>query len=86
MVNAKYVGGHVFRGIVFESTELGPGSVRLVMRNANYPLDHFRGLLYEWLHYSGLRGTVLGELREPSVHVYTMRWSMRTEGLRSQHA
>lgn len=58
MLQSYSIAGHVFRGVRFSTEELGPKSIRVVMRNNDYPLDHFRGLFYEWLHFSGNTGTV----------------------------
>src|SRR5258708_277578 len=56
MLQSYHVAGHVFQGVKFGSEDLGPTSVRIVMENNDYPLDHFRGLFYEWLLFSCASG------------------------------
>lgn len=72
--HAHVVAERVFKGIEFESEDLGPQKVRLTMRGADYPIDHFRGLFYEWMRYFDLRGDVAAAEAGPGHYVYTMEW------------
>jgi hypothetical protein len=58
----------------FESRDLGENTVKVVMENNDYPLDHFRGLFYEWMLYFGLTGAVIGQETDPNRYEYVMRW------------
>ncbi|HVN26042.1 MAG TPA: TIGR02265 family protein [Candidatus Paceibacterota bacterium] len=74
IMGARYLAGHIFRGVKFSSEDLGPSSVRLMMRNADYPLDHFNGFLAGWMSYCGLRGTIEAQEPESRVRIYTIAW------------
>lgn len=47
MMQAEHIAGHVFRGVQFFSHDTGPNSVQVIMKNNDYPLDHFKGLFME---------------------------------------
>jgi uncharacterized protein (TIGR02265 family) len=74
LLRAKYLGGHVFRGVTFLSDELGPNAVQLTMSNADYPIDHFRGLFEAWMEYCGLCGTIQAIEPMERVHQYVISW------------
>ncbi len=74
MLNARYLGVHVFHGVKFASEELGPSAVYLVMSNADYPIEHFQGLLQAWMEYCELKGSVTAKKIEEHVHAYTIEW------------
>jgi hypothetical protein len=74
MLQSNNIAGHVFRGVVFRSEDIGPKAVRVTMDNNDYPLDHFRGLFAAWMAYSGHRGQVTGRRSGPNRYVYTARW------------
>lgn len=74
LMNARHIAGHIFHGVEFSSVELGPTSVQVTMKNGTYPVEHFRGLFYEWMLFSGYSGTVEGEQKGPSTYVYTATW------------
>jgi uncharacterized protein (TIGR02265 family) len=74
-MNANHIAGYVFNGVRFIAEERGPGDIRLIMENNDYPLDHFAGFFQGVLEYGRLTGTVtatdLGERR----YAYDIRWS-----------
>jgi uncharacterized protein (TIGR02265 family) len=79
--NYKYMVKHsptiaerVFNGVRFQSEDLGPTAHRVIMENNDYPIDHFRGLFYEWMHYFGLKGDVQANESHPGRYEYTMYW------------
>lgn len=72
--HAHVVAERVFKGVEFEPEDLGPQKVRLTMRGADYPIDHFRGLFYEWMRYFDLTGDVTAAQAGPGEYVYTMQW------------
>lgn len=74
MMHSKNIAGHVFQGVRFSSEDLGPKAVRVAMENNDYPIDHFRGLFYEWMSYAGLSGTVDAEETAPGRFEYMMKW------------
>ncbi len=74
MLQVHNIAGHVFQGVKFSSQELEPHGIKVVMENNDYPLDHFRGLFFEWLHFAGSTGTVAGEETAPCRFEYTIRW------------
>lgn len=76
-MNAKYIAEHVFQGITYSSTDMGPKSVKITMEGGIYPLDHFRGLFWEWLLYWGYDPRVDAVQVGPMRYEYTLDWSKR---------
>ena len=74
MLQTHNIAGHVFRGVKFTSYDLGGNSVKVIMENNDYPLDHFRGLFQEWMDYMGCRGKVVAKNSSKNTYKYTMRW------------
>jgi uncharacterized protein (TIGR02265 family) len=73
MLQSKNIAGHVFKGVHFDSKDLGGNGVEVIMKNNDYPLEHFIGLFQAWMDFSGLHGKVTGEKVEDT-YVYTMHW------------
>lgn len=73
MMEAKNIAGHIFEGVEFTSTELGERSVQIRLKNNDYPVEHFQGLLQEWMNYSGLHGNVEAN-KIDEVYEYTLKW------------
>lgn len=74
MLHASTVAERVFKGVRFRSEDLGGNSVRLVMENNDYPLEHFQGLFQEWLEHFGLRGIVEAKVTGPLRYEYVLTW------------
>ena len=74
MINSDKIAGHVFNNVKFKSTDLSPTSVKVVMKNNDYPLDHFRGLFTAWMEYAGLSGIVHANEINEGDYEYTMSW------------
>lgn len=74
MLNADNIAGHIFQGASFSSSELSPTSVKVSTQNNNYPIDHFRGLLYEWMKYSDVEGVVEAREIVPGEQEYIIHW------------
>lgn len=74
MMQTQNIAGHVFQGVKFSSKELGPSAVQVIMENNDYPIDHFRGLFHEWMHFAGHTGTVDARESSPNVYEYTIQW------------
>jgi len=75
MLQTRNIAGHVFQGVRFTSVENGPTDVTVKMENADYPIDHFRGLFYEWMLFSGHTGSVTASQPSPGTFVYSIRWT-----------
>lgn len=74
IMHARVVAERVFKGITIQSEELAPTKVQVQMENADYPIDHFRGLFHEWMRYFDLQGRVTAEQAAPGTYIYTMEW------------
>ena len=74
MMQSSSIAGHVFRGVIFSSRDLGERGVEVTMSNNDYPIDHFRGLFQEWMNYAGLRGVVHARQQNRNEYVYTIQW------------
>lgn len=74
MMNAPSIAGHVFKGVRFYSEETGERGVRVTMENNDYPIDHFKGLFYEWMLFSGLDGSVEARETAPNRYEYVITW------------
>lgn len=57
-LHSKYIAEHVFNGIVFISEDLGGEKIKITMEGGAYPLDHFKGLWWEWCDYFGYKAKV----------------------------
>jgi len=49
-------------------------TIKGIMENNDYPLDHFRGLFFEWLLFAGSTGTVAGRETAPRRFEYIIAW------------
>jgi len=75
LMNAKYIAQHVFRHVKFTSIDLGPQALKIIMENNDYPIDHFKGLFYEWMRFFDLkRAKVDAKETVPNIYEYTMVW------------
>lgn len=74
MMRSSYIAQHVFKHVSFTPTELGPKHVQVIMKNNDYPIDHFRGLFQAWMDFYEEHGTVTGETVESGTYVYNMVW------------
>lgn len=73
MLHGNTIATRVFRHVRMESTEAGPGAVRVRMENTAYPLEHFRGLILEWMEHFGQAGTVIGQETAPGCQEFVVR-------------
>lgn len=73
-LNSKHVAEHVFSGITFTSSDLGERKVKIIMQGGHYPLDHFKGLWWEWLHFSGMTPSVEATQLGPETYEYVLSW------------
>jgi hypothetical protein len=75
LISSGYIARHVFKNTNFRSEPSEPNSLVSIMENNDYPLDHFKGLFYEWMVYWKLRDpSVTAEESAPREYKYTMRW------------
>jgi uncharacterized protein (TIGR02265 family) len=72
--HSPIIAERVFKGVRFEAQDLGPKTLKLVMDNADYPLDHFKGFFQEWMGDYGLQGTVVGQAVTQRRYDYVMTW------------
>lgn len=78
MQAANYIGRYVFKYTNFTTEVLGDRSVKVVMENNDYPIDHFRGLFYEWAVFWGLPNpTVTAKETARKRYEYTIEWGER---------
>ena len=73
MMQIHNIASHIFQGVDFTSIALGDTAVKVIMKNNEYPIEHFRGLFQSWMEYSGLHGTV-EQAQVGQIYEYTMRW------------
>ena len=73
-LHAKTVAERVFSGVRFASEDLGEHTVRVTMENADYPIEHFRGLFQEWMTFFGYQGMVDARRLGSQRFEYTMHW------------
>lgn len=74
LLHAKTIAERVFKGVQLDASETGKNRVLVVMANADYPVDHFRGLFQEWMEYFGLQGRVEGRELGPGIFEYDCHW------------
>ena len=82
LLHAPTVAERVFKGVTFETRELGPTTVQILMGNNDYPLDHFRGLFHAWMEYFGLRGDVGAAQTSDGRFEYVATWEGRPDDAR----
>ncbi|MES2007184.1 MAG: DUF2378 family protein [Patescibacteria group bacterium] len=74
IMNANNIAGHVFQGVRFFSEDVGEKTVRLILENNDYPLEHFQGFFEAWLGYGGLKGEVVATDAGGNRYIYTVHW------------
>ncbi|MBI2077178.1 MAG: DUF2378 family protein [Euryarchaeota archaeon] len=77
LLHAGTVAERVFKGVTFETHEMGPRSVQILMGNNDYPVEHFRGLFHEWMRYFGLKGEVSAGKTSDGRFEYIATWDGR---------
>lgn len=65
----------IFEGISFHGSDTGAQSVRIVMDDTDYPLQHFRGFFAAWIERGNLHGVVEARQEGDRMHVYDISWS-----------
>lgn len=74
LMRSRYIAQQVFKHVAFTSIDLGPKSLRVVMENNDYPLEHFQGFFQAWLDWSGLSGQVDAAATGSGRYEYTFVW------------
>lgn len=74
VLNSRSIASHVFRGVNFRAEELGEKEIRIIMENADYPIEHFNGLLSEWMAFSGISGKVESDQLSRNAYAYLLKW------------
>lgn len=75
LMQSPVIGGRVFNGVRFSSEDIGNRSVKIVMENNDYPLEHFLGFFEAWLAAAGLNGYVEGYARSEHIYEYVISWN-----------
>jgi len=75
LTRARYIARHVFKNTNFSSSIIDDRTLLISMENCDYPIDHFRGLFYEWMNRWGFEGhTVTAKETKPNRYEYTLSW------------
>ena len=74
ILHAGTIAERVFKGVRFQTREIAPREIEVVMRNNDYPLEHFQGLFQAWMDDFGYRGMVRARVDVSGDHVYGMTW------------
>lgn len=74
MLHATQIAGYVFRGVKFTSFDFGPKVLKVVMENADYPVDHFKGFFQEWMEHAGLKGEIKAKEVSRGKYEYLAMW------------
>lgn len=72
--HSPVIAERVFKGVAFQALELAPTTLKLVMDNADYPVDHFKGFFQAWMEDYGLTGTCIGQAVAARRYEYVMMW------------
>lgn len=79
MLSAKYIATHVFKNTNLRAyaPENDPQSLIIVMENNDYPLNHFKGLFFEWMKLWGLTNPRVDATEpEPRLYQYSLHWDI----------
>lgn len=74
MLHSARIASYVFYGVKFESQDLGPGVIKVIMENNDCPIDHFRGLFSAWMEHAGLKGEIKAREIPPDTYEYLAMW------------
>jgi uncharacterized protein (TIGR02265 family) len=74
VMQSSRIASWVFKGIDFQSEDLGGHSVRISMFNNDYPLAHFHGFFEQWLRQAGVEGYVDAAEHTHGRYEYTITW------------
>jgi hypothetical protein len=74
MLKSPKIAGHVFNGVKFSAKALGKNSVKVIMENNDYPIEHFQGFFQAWMEFSGHKGKVDGLKISDTEFEYKMNW------------
>lgn len=75
LMSANYIARYVFKNTNLTTSQMGARSVRVVMENNDYAIDHFRGFFFEWATYWGLQNpNVTAAETAPKKFEYTITW------------
>jgi uncharacterized protein (TIGR02265 family) len=75
LMQSSTIAGRVFHGVEFTSEDAGERSVKIVMRNNDYPIGHFQGFFEEWLKQSGVSGYVEAYKHTDNAYEYVIAWN-----------
>ena len=76
LLSVRHIVKHIFKNTNFASEAKETNKLRIVMENSDYPIDHFRGLFYEWQLYWNLDSPqVKAQELSPGRFEYILSWS-----------
>ncbi|MCI0532781.1 DUF2378 family protein [bacterium] len=75
MLRLTHLAPYVFQNVQFDSEDTGGKSIKVILHNNDYPLEHFQGLFYEWMVHFGLSGRVEAKKRDGGSYEYFMDWN-----------
>jgi uncharacterized protein (TIGR02265 family) len=75
LMQSSTIAGRVFRGVEFTSEDAGERTMRIVMRNNDYPMEHFQGFFDELLKQCGVSGYVEAYKHTDNAYEYVIAWS-----------
>lgn len=68
---------HIFKNVSVKSKEIDQKRVKIWFENSGYPLNHMRGVLYEWLVQWGYNGEVKARKISPNILEYIVKWELK---------
>jgi uncharacterized protein (TIGR02265 family) len=68
------IAARVFKGIIFMPEDLGSCTVKITLKNNDYPLEHFQGFFEAWIAAAGLRGSVEAVDMHNNAYEYIVTW------------
>src|SRR3990167_5855393 len=58
ILHSKNLARHIFKNTNVSILDTGENSLVIKMENNNYPIEHFKGLFFEWMVFYGIHGQV----------------------------
>jgi len=74
LTSTGHIARHVFKNTNFRATHTD-SMISICMDNSDYPLEHFRGLFFEWMVFWDMPSpSVEATENAPGAYEYTLRW------------
>lgn len=77
-LQATQLGAHyIFKNIRFGASTISPNSMVVAIENSDYPMEHFKGFLYECMIHYGLKNPeVIAAETKSKTYTYTLFWKV----------